>query len=605
MSEPPQEQKTREGGWRRWLSRARQPSSGDVIAGQVGEGSQGVAFGKNIIQIGTLVIPMVPFIILTMTVVLGILGVFGTFAYQSWRASQPVPMTKSFNIAVAAFGEQAGEGQPVRVSADGAWLSDRVYERLATALSADADLQRVVEVRHANIGPLRGQTRAQRAAEANELAERLNATVVIYGTLDVRTPNVFVPEFYVAEAYRGAPELTGDFKVTGSGFELTGQNAFGDPIRVNLSLSEQTRLDAEEKIGPRAQALSLFTLGLAYLSIDRPDKALDYLERAEKVPGWTDTQGKEVLYLFKASTLVARRTPDDLKLASQEYERALELTQRQYARAFIGLGNVLYAQATDRGRIDFQRLDQAIGLYQEALNASDKPAGAYVEAKALFNMGLAYATKARFSTGACPDPTTMDTLKRAIAEYAKDGSIPLAQDIGAKAYYQLGLVYEACADQYKRQQKTAEAITLYADAQAAYKQCEVIATPPVRQAAGFLGLPFLALPARTVEEEWRLIRWPAQHRQAYTLLARAELGQTTLYQEAVNLYSGLTTPYETGRSAISDELAAEAYFNLGLAREALGDKTLAREAYQRVKLVTSKETLRAKAEQRLQQMGGN
>jgi hypothetical protein len=56
-----------EGGWesRGWpwdvINRARgRRGNGDVIAGQVGDEAQGVAIGRNIIQIGTVVLPTLP-----------------------------------------------------------------------------------------------------------------------------------------------------------------------------------------------------------------------------------------------------------------------------------------------------------------------------------------------------------------------------------------------------------------------------------------------------------------------------------------------------------------------------------------------------------------
>ena len=67
-----------------WLQRIvrrfqgrREP--GDVIAANV-ERSQGVAVGKNIIQIGTLAIPALPLVVLIALVAVGL----GVLAWRAW-----------------------------------------------------------------------------------------------------------------------------------------------------------------------------------------------------------------------------------------------------------------------------------------------------------------------------------------------------------------------------------------------------------------------------------------------------------------------------------------------------------------------------------------
>ncbi|HLZ06977.1 MAG TPA: hypothetical protein VKT80_00155, partial [Chloroflexota bacterium] len=67
--------------------------SGETIVGVVGPGSSRVAIGKGIIQIDTLVIPLVP-------VLAGVLLVIAAGVVWYWYATVPTRMAGAYNIAV-------------------------------------------------------------------------------------------------------------------------------------------------------------------------------------------------------------------------------------------------------------------------------------------------------------------------------------------------------------------------------------------------------------------------------------------------------------------------------------------------------------------------
>ena len=97
-----------------------------MIAASVGDGNQGVAVGKNIVQIGTLVIPVIPVVAGLVLLVAGA----GAFVYFSLG---PAQMTGPFSVAVAEFGEVDASGQ-VHHSPDGERLSEWIYGGLQDEL---------------------------------------------------------------------------------------------------------------------------------------------------------------------------------------------------------------------------------------------------------------------------------------------------------------------------------------------------------------------------------------------------------------------------------------------------------------------------------------
>ncbi len=98
IPEPPEAEQTPKSSW--WPQRRR--GKGDVIAARVGEGAEGVAVGKNIVQIGTVVVPLVPLI----GILAALVAVVSLLAWNLLiRPSQLEPMAGLFNIAVANFGQ--------------------------------------------------------------------------------------------------------------------------------------------------------------------------------------------------------------------------------------------------------------------------------------------------------------------------------------------------------------------------------------------------------------------------------------------------------------------------------------------------------------------
>ncbi len=462
----------------------------------------------------------------------------------------PKVMDRAFNIAVVEFGQQDDAAQPVRASSWSRRLSDDLYRRIEP-LKRQPGLEDVIAVQYIR-GPLEGATTEQRATEARELAQRINATVLVYGTADLTSPPyAFAPEIYVTEQLSDADELTG-------------ANRFGQAIELRLPLSDPlNRLDFTDRFNSRMVALEAFMLGVAYLRIDRSQQALNYFEMADQVQGWTAESGKEVLYLFQGAAWARQPGPDAARKAEEAYNQALAVTHQQYARAYLALGNLDLEARTAGGGIDSQRLDEAIAAYQQALTAQIQPAEAYVDVKARYNLGLAYNLRALAFEDDCPSPDAVTSLQSVITDYDRQPLVPLVRELGARAHYQLGLQYEACGDRRVGEGVSAEAVPLYNDAAEQYQRSAQIAAPEKVQAAGWLGLSIGA--PQVYEQAWQWIRWAALHKLAYTDLMRADLGQPALYDEAIVNDRQVIQAYEKGSGVVPDEIAAEAYYNFGLA----------------------------------------
>jgi hypothetical protein len=312
------------------MARAAGPH-GDVIAGNVGQGAAGVIIGKGNIQIGTLAVPVLPFILMLALAVL----VVGTIAVRSLG---PAAMTGNFNIAVAEFGE-VGERGLVHRSELGQSLSAWVYSKLQTELDPLRE-EFLVQVWHdsmdltekrAKIGIIPGTTPEERAREAAALARRIKANIVIYGNHRVdESPASFRPEFYVASLDSGDID------------ELVGRYELGDPIPVPADADSSFRLfEANQVLAARTEALTFFTAGLVLESARQFEAASTAFQRALAVEHWDEDQGKEMIYLFlgREATLL-----DQDEEAEKALWMALELDPG-FSRAYFGLGNLRYRAA--------------------------------------------------------------------------------------------------------------------------------------------------------------------------------------------------------------------------------------------------------------------
>ncbi len=313
--------------------RSRPERGGDVISGEVGDQARGVVIGKNIIQIGAIVVPV--WLLLALLV-----GIAAIFVFQFVNSRGPTEMSGEFNIAITEFGQIDANGR-VKSIPDGRSLSGWLFERLQKEYET-LPVELSVQIWHdsldlgVKLGPITGVTPEEREAAARELANRIKAHVVVYGYfVDDGNDTYFAPEFYVSDL-PDAPELAGPYHL-------------GSPIAVRLPIETLAQtLQVNPTLNARVKALTLFTIGFAWELAGYPARALQQFQLAETDEAWPDGQGREILYLFQGreSFFLWQAGEVDEADVLAAFEKALALNQ-DYGRAYIGMGN-FYREKADR-----------------------------------------------------------------------------------------------------------------------------------------------------------------------------------------------------------------------------------------------------------------
>ena len=448
---------------------------GDVIVGTVGEEARGVAVGKNIIQIGTVVIPTLP----VLALVLLLAAVALVSIMQPWRPRGPKKMTGEFNVAVAEF-QVIGDGKAEDIYN----VAQVFYERLNVEIVSLSERLQVVEARGpkpkvvelrgpVETGLISGNTPEKRWEGAEKLAQDIGADVVIYGTVEVEDRVMRVsPEFYVNRKSFCEAE------------EVVGQHRMGASIDVDPLFKWETNW----RLSARSRALSLVVIGLSYYAIDNYEAALGFFKEAGDIEGWDE--GKEVLYAFLGYSALRQGSITD----AREYCKQARDLNKEYSRAYICIGDVLYIEAlgdrTSYKTVKANLLEEAIDTFKLALEAEEQPPGADVPTKVNLALGQAYLVKAHLVKEQVVDGDYLDFRTQAeemfeavIAEY---GSGPPSrsyrlQEVASHAYAHLGLIYRLRGENQ-------EAIPRY-------KQAVELTRTPERKAlyAARLGDIYLAL----------------------------------------------------------------------------------------------------------------
>ncbi|HEX9118068.1 MAG TPA: hypothetical protein VGA61_18525 [Anaerolineae bacterium] len=466
MSDPPGEthSEPRTGPLRRRLASllAGGRPRGDIIAAEVGQGAQWIAVGKNIIQIGTFVVPTLPVVAL-LAVTLAGLGLVGWRLVFPQRG--PATMQSSFNVALAEFGGQDASGK-VGPSVEGARLSQWVYQAFEAQKDQSPDLKSAVLIWHdslplseksATIGTVPGATPEERSSAAALVAARINADMVIYGNVDAA--GRFAPEFYVAPRLNRGADIHGPFHL-------------GDPIPVDF----QASLALNKQLTTRTLALFWLAMGLSYDRGGLPADALAALRHAEALDAWQGPgQGKEVLYFFIGQAALFQNRDREAEAA---FRQALQLSPG-YAGALIGLGSVYFSRAQalqpPRLRLETADLQAAFDNYNRAIQAAPaSPDRAWAQYAAPLALGMAYRLQGDAYLDAGNLAAAGPAFESAIAGIKS--TLPAISQ--AKEYRLLGQAYLALgtadaeeADLRRRQGDPGQSRTLYQSARQAYAGC--------------------------------------------------------------------------------------------------------------------------------------
>lgn len=333
-----------------------------------------------------------------------------------WYSKQPQKMIGNFNIVVAQFGEIMEDGS-IKPSANAEKISSTLFNFLDSEYRASG-LGLTVQIAHKNMPLIIEETQAE------ELAKRVNADIVIFGNIFVRGDQAeFSPRFYVAEQ--------SDTK------ELTGQNELAYPITFFISeLTTQNKVNVDLRI--RAEILFNFTKGLIYFSQKDTDLALRSAQAAiiaaEKLSQPFD--GEETLYLLAAQIQLRR---GDFDKANQMIDQALTINP-EYARAHLARGNIYYSQALQEN-FDVGLLNNSLTEYEMAYQMPNQPEGAYIPIKARTNLGNVLVVRAQQTNNIDLYNQAIENYTYVIEEYQQTQD-PFILKYAAISYFGLGAAYE-------------------------------------------------------------------------------------------------------------------------------------------------------------------
>jgi len=465
-----------------WLRRTlsnllKRGKRGDVIAAYVGEGARDVVIGKNIIKIGTLVIPTAPVLAILFVVVSALIFVAVNFL-------GPTKMGARFNVAVAEVGEMDAEGRMHR-SEDGQLISKWMFDELVAANEKYEDS--AVEIWHdslsllekrVKLGMVSSKTPEDRAKAASELASKVDADVVIYGHLTPpESPAEFVLEFYVKPRVRGEANVT------------IGRYQLGEPIPIPENFDRTDTLAKEAlgtRVANRAGALFWLLLGLRDDLLGRSEEALAVFRQAEaELTHWKEQgEGKETLYFFIGrSALFLGRYEE----AEEALERALQINPT-YARAQIVLAGVDFRRVvsflqshdeehplqTEDMEQAINDMEQAIDKYQKGLELAQESHEPLIEIIGRLTLAQAYRLEGQAYFWLQDDVKANRFFELAIEEI-NPVLEPLADAeqhrILAQAYESLGAAYTQQAEILRKQEDVARSRALYEKARAAWAGC--------------------------------------------------------------------------------------------------------------------------------------
>ncbi|MBN2548045.1 MAG: ATP-binding protein, partial [Anaerolineales bacterium] len=218
-----------------------------------------------------------------------------------FKPKVPPKMDGFFNIAVADFG---GASE----------LDSQVYQVLAGELGDNPNIQIWRDTpefarQGVTIGAVAGSEASQPAQALENMADRLNADMILFGSLDqsIETPQVALQIWL-------APDPQFGFDLFQGGFE------FGIPV--SLSSTEDTLLPAE--LANQVKASAWIALGLAE---ERLGHSLESIEAFSKAGGYSSS---DMIHFFtgQASLFLVDREAIP-EVAKQAFDRAAEVEFQQ------------------------------------------------------------------------------------------------------------------------------------------------------------------------------------------------------------------------------------------------------------------------------------
>lgn len=238
------------------------------------------------------------------------------------------PLTGDFNFAVADFAA-VGEAEPdtartLALSVFG------VIDGILAGFEEAGEFTNAEVADPAKTGPVDGASIEERAASAAQLAGRLNADVVLVGTLDASGGvSRFDSEFYLSERnLRNAEELAGAYSLGRIELNTT------DPLAVSRAVTQ--------RFESQAHAIAELVVGLSYYAVSDYSTAYDHLQVASS--SWNPAAGGQEVVLQLLGNATGELGPDRWEEARGYYEQALAANP-SYARAEFGLAELDFLDA--------------------------------------------------------------------------------------------------------------------------------------------------------------------------------------------------------------------------------------------------------------------
>lgn len=309
----------------------------------------------------------------------------GLLAFIAWSVAAPEPQAKmkgEFRVAIADFAAIDPDTGEARRSEEGEVLSQWLAEGLSQVSEEHRNepLLSGVEVWHDSLEDtsqnfdldyVAGASEAEREATAAELAQSIEAHMIVYGNLVPHAAGEPGASDEVTSSDTGPQpdrRLELDFYLSpllaGEGVLVVGSHALGQPLSVPEPFEPASNPLANRVIGSRldarAEAIFWLMIGLTYDLLGDHESALQTFTQAdEQLARHSDQSAQAILEFFtgRQEFVLAQDALQDLNEA-QEQGRQEEA-----------------AQARERL---FQRLDEAAASFQEAMDGD--PANARAQA---------------------------------------------------------------------------------------------------------------------------------------------------------------------------------------------------------------------------------
>ncbi len=267
----------------------------------------------------------------------------------------------------------------------------------------------------------------------------MNADLIIYGVIETKNGNyVISPEFYVNSRNLFPSE------------ELIGQHILGSQINVPFSgNSTPTTINLNRELSRRSQIMAYVAKGLGLYLTHYYEGALAFFQKANDDNLWQFNSGREVIYLFVGNC--AGKT-GDLLLAENSFNKALEI-EKDYARAYIGLGGVYYSYSLKKFTENNippnnDEMARALELFEKATSIEGQPETADILEKAAFGKGQIFLAQWLAGQPSHSDSSEgEELLVEAINQFDivvtqfDNGKNPRLQELASEANARLGLIH--------------------------------------------------------------------------------------------------------------------------------------------------------------------